>query len=266
MTDGFALSSASIFMKNIYKSGAGIIIGYNGNPILSDVFDISQSPTAVMGKESYQYIYPEIINKMFEYKIGLNGLTCIPSYHEFQESHIPQEYDVQTPDKRINIFNNYDDAFYQEFINEAIEVLDSYKENCNPNHKMLVLFSDECKFDNHLHGGYACGSDSKWNNKSDCIPTYCDSGYYYNKISNSCIKYPMEEEGGKEGENGKEKENGGKNNKNWVIIVIIICAAVILIVVLLIILHCKKLLCFKRDDKTIETEVGGANNQLLNDL
>ena len=33
-----------------------------------------------------------------------------------------------------------------EFINEAIIELNSYQKNCNPNHEMLVLFSDECKF------------------------------------------------------------------------------------------------------------------------
>ena len=47
---------------------------------------------------------------------------------------------------------------------------------------MLVLLSDKCKFDNHLHGGFRCGSDSKWN-KSDCVPAYGDTGYYYNRIT-----------------------------------------------------------------------------------
>ena len=235
MTDGFALSAASIFMKNVYKSGAGIVIGYNGNPCLPEnVFDISQSPSAVLGIERYKNIFPEILEKTIEYKIGLASLTCISSYHEFQESHIPQEYDVQIPDKRIKIYHEYDDTFYQEFINESIEVLDSYKENCNPNHKMLVLFSDECKFDNHLHGGYACGSDFKWN-KSNCIPVYCDGGYYYNKISNSCIKYPME--------NNKEEEIDD-NDFVWILIVIIICVIVILIVLTLILLYRGKSLCF----------------------
>ena len=58
---------------------------------------------------------------------------------------------------------------------------------------MLILFSDECKFSNHLHGGYKCGSNGKWN-KSDCISVYCDNGYYYNQKNNSCIKYPIDED------------------------------------------------------------------------
>ena len=257
MTDGFALSAASVFMKSVYKSGAGIVIGYNGNPSLSDdvTFDISQSPSAVLSLGGYNYIYPDIVKKTIEYKIGLASLTCIASYHEFQESHIPQEYDVQFPDKRIKIYKEYDDASYQEFINEAIEVLDSYKENCNPNHTMLVLFSDECKFNNHLHGGYACGSDLKWN-KSNCIPVYCDGGYYYNKISNSCIKYPIE---------NKEEDDNNNNNNNdkvWLIIVIVICVVVILIVITLIILYYKKLLCFKKKEKYIDPNYN-VNDQLL---
>ena len=210
MTDGFALSAASIFMKNAYKSGAAIIIGYNGNPNLpDDIFDISQSPSAVLGIEGFKDIYPEIYEKTAEYLIGLQSITCIASYHEFQESHIPQEYDVQITDKRVKIYNSYDDIYYQEFIDEAIKVLDSYKKNCNPKNKMLVLFSDNCIFDDHLHGGYACGSDSIWNT-SNCVPAYCDEGYYFNRISNSCIIYPMnkdEEEEEKEKEFEEERED-----------------------------------------------------------
>ena len=220
MTDGFAYSAASSFMKNAYKSGAGIIIGYNGNPNLpDDTFDISQSPSAVLSVGGYKDIYPEIYEKTVEYLIGLQGITCIATYHEFQESHIPQEYDVQIADKRVKIFNSYDDIYYQEFIDEAIKVLDTYQENCNPNNKNLVLFSDECIFNEHLNGGYGCGSDSKWN-KTNCVPVYCDEGYYYNKISNSCIVYPIEkdeeeeEEKEYEEENEKEDENEKEEKKD----------------------------------------------------
>ena len=215
MTDGFAYSAASGFMKNAYKSGAGIIVGYNGNPNLPDeLFDLSQSPSAVFGFRNFKNIYPEIYENTVKYLIGLQSITCIAPYHEFQESHIPQEYDVQIVDKRIKLYNSYDDIYYQEFIDEAIKVLNSYKTNCNPNNTMLVLFSEKCDFGNRLHGGFACGSDSKWNT-SNCVPIYCDEGYYYNKISNSCIIYPMdnddekedEEEYEKEDENEKEKEN-----------------------------------------------------------
>ena len=237
ITDGFALSSASIFLKNAYKSGAGILVGYNINPNFpNDTFDLGQHSSAFMGIHHYEHIYPEIYNNTYKYLIGLNGITCMASYHEFQESHIPQEYDVQFPDKRIKIYNSYEDIYYQDFINEAIEVLNSYQENCNPKHEMLVKFSDKCKFDNHLHGGYKCGTDSKWN-ESDCIPVYCDVGYYYNKISNSCIVYPM-----------KKDDNGDKGIETWVTIVIVIGSIVILaiiIILILLIFNKKKILCFK---------------------
>ena len=113
MTDGFAYSAASGFMKNAYKSGAGIIVGYNGNPNLPDeLFDLSQSPSAVFGFGNFKYIYPEIYENTVKYLIGLQSITCIASYHEFQESHIPQEYDVQIVDKRIKLYNSYDDIYY----------------------------------------------------------------------------------------------------------------------------------------------------------
>ena len=239
MTDGFALSSASIFMKNAYKSGAGIIVGYNGNPEISDdLYDISQSPSPVCGINYYKNIFPEIYNKTITYLFGLASITCMASYHEFQESHTPLEYEVQNPDVRIKIFHPYDDEYYQDFINEAINVLDSYKDKCNPKHQMLVSFSNDCKFDNKLlHGGYGCGSDSTWN-KSNCIPVYCDTGYYYNKISNSCIKYPMD-------------ENDEKDDKTLMVILIVVSVCVVVsLILILIILYKKELLCFKKKEIT----------------
>ena len=245
-TDGFALSAASIFMKNAYKSGAGIIIGYNGNPNLpDDIFDISQSPSAIFGIYNYRNIYPEIYQNFIKYPICLYSITCMASYHEFQESYIPQEYDVQNPDVRMNFYNEYDNIYYQEFINKAFEVLNSYNESCNPKHEMLVLFSDDCKFDNHKRGGFKCGSDYKWN-KSDCIPVYCDAGYYYNKISNSCIEYPMEKD--------KEEE---EDNKLTMIIIISSCGiGLIIFGVVLFIIYKKKKFCFKESLKKDNSNLG----------
>ena len=104
MTDGFALSSASVFMKNAYKTGAGIIVGYNGNPTLpDDIFDISQSSSPLFGLDNYYTIYPEIVDNTAKYGFGLVSIICMASYHEFQESHIPQEY--KNKNKKLYIFN-----------------------------------------------------------------------------------------------------------------------------------------------------------------
>ena len=81
MTDGFALSAASIFLKNVYKSGGGIIIGYNGNPNSDEIFDISQIASGQLGIGGYKDIYPEIYNNTVKYLIGLSSLTCIAIYH-----------------------------------------------------------------------------------------------------------------------------------------------------------------------------------------
>ena len=261
MTDSFSYSAASIFLKNVYKSGAGIIIGYDGNPNLpDDIFDISQSPSATFGFNSYEKIYPEIYNNTIKYLMGLATITCMASYHEFQESHIPQEYDVQIVDKRVKLFTSYNDNIYKEFIKEAINELNWYKDNCNPNNKMLVMFSDECKFENNqMHGGFRCGKDSKWN-KTDCIPVYCDSGYFYNKISNSCIKYPIEKEDHNETDSDNTDEGDDKSpndNKTLIIILSAIGSVVVLsILIILIVLYKKKVLCFKKYDINDNINVG----------
>ena len=103
---------------------------------------------------------------------------------------------------------------------------------------MLVLFSDECKFeDSHMHGGYRFGNDSNWN-KTDCISVYCDSGYIHNKISNFCIKFPNE-----------NNDENPKDNKTWIIIVSVIGGVVVLaVIVTIIIMHKKKVLCFNKSN------------------
>ena len=259
LTDGLALSAASIFLKNIYKSGAGIIIGYNSYPYLSnDIFDISQSPSLVLNVNGYKDIYPEIAKKTGQYGIGLYSLTCMATYHEYQESHTPQEYDVQQPDTIINIYKPYSDLYYQEFIDESKKVLKSYKDSCNPNNEMLVLFSNECEFLNkRLHGGYPCGKDSKWD-KSICIPVYCDTGYYFNKISKSCIKYPIE---------GTEIViTPEKKFELWMILTIAGGAFIILATTItIIILFVKKALCFKKCDKNKTPDCDEVNDDLLID-
>ena len=64
-----------------------------------------------------------------KYLMGLATITCMASYHEFQESHIPQEYYVQISDKRVKLFTPYNDNIYKEFIKEAINELNWYKDN-----------------------------------------------------------------------------------------------------------------------------------------
>ena len=223
-----------------------------------------------MAKKRYETIYPDIYKNIEKYKIGLNTITCIASYHEFQESHIPQEYDVQLPDKRIKIYKAYDDIYYQEFIDEAIKVLNSFENNCNPNHEMLTLLSEECNFDNHLHGGYACGNDSKWN-KNKCIPVYCDVGYYYNKISNSCIVYPMEQKS-KDDDNKDDdnKDNDNNDEENRTLYIILICVEVLILLILivaliLVISYRTNILCFKEKGNTLDS-VNKINDDKLLDF
>ena len=41
------------------------------------------------------------------------------------------------------------------------------------------------------HWGYICGDDGKWD-KNNCIPAYCDEGYYLNDNRTECIKDPCD--------------------------------------------------------------------------
>ena len=122
------------------------------------------------------------------------------------------------------------------------------------------MFSDECKFENsQMHGGFRCGKDSKWN-KTDCIPVYCDSGYFYNKIINSCIKYPIEKEDHNETDSDNTDEGDDKSpkdNKTLIIILSVIGSVVVLsIIIILIVLYKKKVLCFKKYDINDNINVG----------
>ena len=69
----------------------------------------------------------------------------------------------------------------------ANQIFLSYKSTCNPNNKKLLLINEECTFEDiHLHGGYKCSDDGTWS--SDCSPSYCDNGYFFDEINEKCIE------------------------------------------------------------------------------
>ena len=83
----------------------------------------------------------------------------------------------------------------------------------------------------------------------NCIPVYCDSGYYYNKIDNICIKYPIE---------GKKIW--------WIILVSVLGFLILAGVVTIIILYKKKLLCFKKKEIIIDNDTNyNINDDLLSE-
>ena len=192
-TDGFSFSAASIFIKGFQKTGGAITVGFNGNPHLSnDLFDASQSPSLVMDfnntieNQNLKQLGFEIVGISYAETFGDN-------YKEKNE--IPLEYDFDPVDERVDIYNEYSDEIYQNFIDKGKEIFKKYNQDkkCNKKNKKLLLDPNDgktCyKFDNdeHAHGGYICNDDGTWSDI--CVPYYCDFGYFFNTHIKKCVKY-----------------------------------------------------------------------------
>ena len=129
------------------------------------------------------------------------------SSYDKNNENIPEEFIVNLIDERINIYNNYNDDLYEDFIIEAKKIFKKYEKECNPDNKYLNYLKEDCKFnDKNLHGGYKCGDDGKWNKK--CVPFYCDENYYFEPNRKKCILLKE-----------KNKENKDKNNISKYIII-----------------------------------------------
>jgi len=103
------------------------------------------------------------------------------------EKKIPLEYQINEIDERVYLLNEYDDSVYQDFIDNALLIIEKYKTKCNPKNKNLLLLSDECTFsESYIHGGYECNDDGTWSKK--CVPSYCDIGYTFDYKKKDCVK------------------------------------------------------------------------------
>ena len=193
-TDGYSFSAASLFIQYLQKSGGAIIASYLGNPNRKDkIFDISQSPSPVFTHNLLKIFSPENYNNL----LNMNGeensweiqIPGIQTFYDIEDYDNPLEYEVIPPDINSNISVNFDEELYEKFINKAKEILEKYKNECNPNNKNLIKISEKCdnSFGNkYTHGGFECGDNGKWNNI--CVPSYCDPGYFFNKKKKQCIK------------------------------------------------------------------------------
>lgn len=186
-TDGFSYSATSIFIKSIQLDGGAIIVGYSGDPNENE-FDSSQSPTPVFSTEGAQ----DKLSKNIE-KLGFTlGYPMMELFNRLDiendtDINYPLEYQINPIDERAQIFNSYDDSIYQEFIDEGLKIFEKYETECNPNNKHLLFLSEKCTFnDTRMHGGFQCDDKGKWS--EICVPSYCDSGYYFDRINQKCIE------------------------------------------------------------------------------
>jgi hypothetical protein len=191
-TDSFSYSSTSFFIKGLQETGAAITVGYKGNPKISDPFEASHSPSAVVSFNGSD-IYNNLLDNGFE----IIGTTYFESFnYSYQlKNPIPREYLIHPVDVRVNIYQNYDDSLYDKFVNEAKRIFKKFNEEkfCNKDNLKLLYDPNNKKecytFDNdpYAHGGYECDpSTEKWSNV--CKPYYCDIGYYFDVYKNKCIK------------------------------------------------------------------------------
>ena len=197
-TDGFSFSATSLFIKGFQKTGGAIIVGFNGNPKLSDdLFDASQSPTNVL--EFNNIIYKQNLKKL-GFVIG--GISASESFGEnyMEKNSIPLEYDFDPIDERVDIYNEYSDEIYQNFIDKGKEIFKKYNQDkkCNKKNKKLLYDNNDGKTcynfynDEHAHGGYQCNDYGTWSDI--CMPYYCDIGYYFNTYTKKCVKDKCTEE------------------------------------------------------------------------
>lgn len=187
-TDGFSYSATSIFIKGIQLNGGAIIVGYGGNPNEND-FDSSQSPTPVSSTENAEdQLSKNIESYGFTLTYPIMEMFSKLDNDKDTETNYPLEYQINPIDERFQIYNSYYDGLYQEFIDKALETFKKYETKCNPKNKNLLLISDSCKFkDKKMHGGYQCDTDGTWNKKT-CVASYCDNGYYFDRVNKQCIK------------------------------------------------------------------------------
>ena len=190
LTDTVNYGPASTFIKTIQNNGGAIEASYSGNPYLNKsnitTLDASLDPAISTNYE-----------ELSDYARDLNDLGFsayeIPYAEAFEnievtKGDIPMAYKVNKVDEITNIYHCYDDSYYDEFIKEAQRIFTEYNDNqkCNKDNMNLVYESNDCVFDEDKfsHGGYKCGDDERWSR--ECKKTYCDFGYFYNKLTGNC--------------------------------------------------------------------------------
>jgi hypothetical protein len=190
LTDGYTFSAAALYIKYLQKMGGAIVAGYYGYPYKLDVFDSSQSPSAVFSSELLNIFNPEERYKLYNNLSIEMQIPGIQTFFDFNDKNIPLEYEVTPIDHRIDIFSDFCEDYYYDFIDEALIILNKYNEtHCNSENKRIILLSEECDghfLNQYTHGGFECGDEGLWSDK--CVEVYCSRGYNFDRTEKKCIK------------------------------------------------------------------------------
>jgi len=192
-TDSYSFSAAATFITSFQTTGGAIVVGYYGNPTIKgiDYFDSSQSNSLVENELEGNPIFQDLVDLGF----GSIGITMGESFDDL-ENDIPMEYSIYPVDDRINIYSEYSDEIYEDFIQEGIKIHNKFNNinenneniNCNSQNDKLFLFDNSCFDifkDQKTHGGFKCGKNNKWDT-SQCSPSFCEIGYYFNQKYKIC--------------------------------------------------------------------------------
>jgi len=189
-TDGFSFSATGIFLKILQYNGGAITVGFFGNPKLRKnvTFDSSQSPSTIVSTEELKKLSPEFNYLNKKYKIQMQFARVQSFYDRYSNKSYPLEYEITPVDELIPLYENFsENTNLDKFMEYGHKILEKYKKECNPNNKKLYLLNETCHFaDKHMHGGYICGADGKWD-YSKCVPTYCDMYYIFDHINQTCV-------------------------------------------------------------------------------
>ena len=189
-TDGFSFSATSIFLKFLQHSGGAITVGYFGNPKKRDkvVFDSSQSPSTIISTSKLANFSSDFKELNQKYKLNMQ-FAYMQSFYDYNSSFsFPLEYEITPVDETMLLFENFNESTnLDKFVEYGIKIREKYKTECNSNNKKLYLLDEKCHFeDKHMHGGYICGTDGKWD-LTKCVPTYCDINYIFDHVNQKCV-------------------------------------------------------------------------------
>lgn len=250
LTDGFSFSAAAFYIKYLQKMGGAIVAGYMGNPYSKEIFDSSQSPSPIFTAGLLNEFNSEEIKYLYnEYNIIME-FPGIQSFYGLDDKDVPLEYDVTPVDVRLNLYDEFNQTYYQNFTDKSKSILNDIKNKCYSSNKNLILLSDECDSsfkNNYTHGGYICKDDGTWS-KENCVAAYCDLGYSFDKNKRKCIKDvcssipipDIEDDIEEETPSDKKDPDDGKSSTTLVIVIIVIIVVLILIIVLVVFFLKKK--------------------------
>ena len=188
-TDSYSFSATSAFIKGLQNTGGAVIVGYYGNPQITgtNLFDSSQSPSGVSDLSNSQ-IKKELEKNGFLLK-GVTIEESFPYNPNNAKNAIPMEYHLNPVDFRVDIYSDYSDDIYEQFIQEGLKIHKKLNEEnqCNSKNSKLLLYDDKCKYSSGSGGGYKCKYDNTWD-KSNCETNYCKIGYYFDQATKTCIE------------------------------------------------------------------------------